>query len=102
MGKLESQVRDNRLIFRNVTGTESYNHPVAESTYDALNFDSHERKYPILPRSSPQTSDRGFSFGRLAPSYSSNSFEYNDPAEFERADDLLVRRPIASEHHADH
>jgi putative ABC transport system substrate-binding protein len=33
---------------------------------------------------------------------SSNSFEYNDPAEFERADDLLVRRPIATEHHADH
>jgi hypothetical protein len=43
-----------------------------------------------------------FLIGRLAPSHSSNSFEYNDPAEFERADDLLVRRPIASEDHADH
>jgi hypothetical protein len=39
---------------------------------------------------------------RLAPSRSSNSFEYNDPAKFERADDFLVRRPIAAEHHADH
>jgi len=54
------------------------------------------------PRSHTQACGRGFSFGRLAPSYSSNSFEYNDPAEFERADDLLIRRPIASEHHADH
>ncbi len=30
-----------------------------------------------------------------------NSFEYNDPAEFERADDLFVRRPIAGKNHAD-
>jgi hypothetical protein len=39
---------------------------------------------------------------RRLVSYSSNSFEYNDPAEFESANDLLVRRPIATEHHADH
>jgi hypothetical protein len=30
-----------------------------------------------------------------------NSFEYNDPAEFERADDLLIRRPNAGKNHAD-
>jgi len=30
-----------------------------------------------------------------------NSFEYNDPAEFERADDLLSRRPNAGKNHAD-
>jgi hypothetical protein len=40
--------------------------------------------------------------GRLVPSYLSNSFEYNGPAEFERAEDFLVRRPIAGKNHADH
>lgn len=30
-----------------------------------------------------------------------NSFEYNDRAEFERADDLLIRRPNAGKNHAD-
>jgi hypothetical protein len=29
------------------------------------------------------------------------SFVYNDPAEFKRADDLVVRRPIAGKNHAD-
>ena len=29
------------------------------------------------------------------------SFVYNDPAELERADDLVVRRPIAGKNHAD-
>jgi hypothetical protein len=29
------------------------------------------------------------------------SFVHNDPAEFERADDLVVRRPIAGKNHAD-
>jgi hypothetical protein len=33
---------------------------------------------------------------------SSNSFEYNDPAEIERAEDLLVRWPIAGKNHTDH
>ena len=30
-----------------------------------------------------------------------DSFEYNDSAEFERADDLLIRRPNAGKNHAD-
>ena len=30
-----------------------------------------------------------------------NSFEYNDPAEFERANDLVVRRPSARKNYAD-
>jgi hypothetical protein len=30
-----------------------------------------------------------------------NSFEYNDPPEFERADHLLIRRPNAGKNHAD-
>jgi hypothetical protein len=29
-----------------------------------------------------------------------DSFKYNDPTEFECADDLLVRRPIAGKNHA--
>jgi hypothetical protein len=29
------------------------------------------------------------------------SFVYNDPAELERADDLVVQRPIAGKNHAD-
>jgi hypothetical protein len=64
-----------------------------------------KRTSPLPPSSTRRASAplrRGLHFGRLAPSYSSNSFEYNDPAEFERADDLLVRRPFATVHHADH
>jgi hypothetical protein len=53
-------------------------------------------------RGSPAPAGLLLFMGRLTPSYSSNSFEYNDPAEFERANDFLVRRPIATEHHADH
>ena len=36
---------------------------------------------------------------RLAPLFI-DSFKYNDPTEFECADDLLVRRPIAGKNHA--
>jgi len=61
--------------------------------YDRLARAGHGKPRPVRTHAAGR--------GAWPAGRSIKSFVYNDPAELERADDLVVQRPIAGKNHAD-